>query len=179
MANPACTIEGCGQPATFIGTFFDTGLSVTVCGDHFIDFAAGTLEAMTEIPVTLLLTLPPEAFAEIAQPRRRAPKRRWPYTQRVVRSWHGKRPRANSTPIGKTMTTTHSTDATKPSVTPSVDTDDTQTLTDANSPASSWPPIGRTTRTRYYEGSGATSSAQRESGGGGAANMWDALKSGA
>src|ERR1700693_273150 len=65
MANPACTFGECGQSATFTGTFFDSGLSVIVCGDHFVEFAAGTLEAMTGIPVTLLISLPPEAFAEV------------------------------------------------------------------------------------------------------------------
>lgn len=61
--NPACMIEDCATPATFIGTFFDTGDSIKVCGDHFVEFMAGTLEAITGIPVTMLITLPPETFA--------------------------------------------------------------------------------------------------------------------
>jgi hypothetical protein len=63
MALPACMIEECPNGATFTGTFFETGTSVTVCGEHFVDFAAGTLEAMTGIPVTMLIALPPETFA--------------------------------------------------------------------------------------------------------------------
>ena len=50
-ANPPCQFEGCEEPATFTGTFFDSGLSVIVCGDHFVAFAGGTLEALTGVPV--------------------------------------------------------------------------------------------------------------------------------
>ena len=63
MANPPCQIEECPDPATFIGTFFSDGSSITVCEAHFIDFAATMLEALTGVPVTLLITLPPETFA--------------------------------------------------------------------------------------------------------------------
>lgn len=68
MANPQCTFGECPNAATFTGTFFETGVSVMICGDHFIDFAAGMLEAMTGIPVTALITLPPETFAEVTDP---------------------------------------------------------------------------------------------------------------
>jgi hypothetical protein len=68
MASPPCMIEECESVATFTGTFFESGLSVVVCGDHFIDFAAGTLEAMTGVPITALITLPPETFEQVAPP---------------------------------------------------------------------------------------------------------------
>jgi hypothetical protein len=57
--------EGCEHLATFTGTFFETGASVLLCEDHFVDFAAGTLEAITGIPVPLLITLPPDTFGEV------------------------------------------------------------------------------------------------------------------
>lgn len=65
MASMACMFEECPNVATFTGTFLENGSSVTVCGDHFIDFAAGTLEGMTGIPVTTLILLPPETFNEM------------------------------------------------------------------------------------------------------------------
>ena len=65
MANPPCMIEECEIPATFTGTFFKTGQSIVVCGDHFVDFAAVTLESVTGVPVTMLITLPPETFAPV------------------------------------------------------------------------------------------------------------------
>ena len=49
--NPPCMIEGCETPSTFTGTFFSNGQSITVCEEHFVAFAGGTLEAMTGVPV--------------------------------------------------------------------------------------------------------------------------------
>ena len=60
-SNPPCMIEGCEVPSTFIGTFFETGQSVTVCEGHFVMFAAGTLEAMTGVPVSDIIAA---AFGE-------------------------------------------------------------------------------------------------------------------
>lgn len=65
MASIACMFEECPNLATFTGTFLENGSSVTVCGDHFVDFAAGTLEGITGIPVTTLILLPPETFDEM------------------------------------------------------------------------------------------------------------------
>lgn len=65
MANPACMNEGCPNESIFIGTIFETGQSIVVCSDHFIQFCAGMLEAMTGVPVTMLITLPPEVLHPI------------------------------------------------------------------------------------------------------------------
>lgn len=51
-----------GNAAVFTGTFFESGLSVMVCGDCFVSFAAGTLEAMTGVPVGMLLEMPAEGW---------------------------------------------------------------------------------------------------------------------
>lgn len=59
MANPPCMYPDCEQSATFTGTFFESGQSITVCGDHFIDFAAGTLQAMTGAPIIDFLASAP------------------------------------------------------------------------------------------------------------------------
>jgi hypothetical protein len=61
-------VDGCDNPATFTGTFFEDGTSVTVCESDFVNFAAGVLEAMTNVPVTMLITLPPETFAVESDP---------------------------------------------------------------------------------------------------------------
>ena len=62
-------VEGCEVPSTFIGTFFETGQSVTVCEGHFVMFAAGTLEAMTGIPVSDIIAATfGEAEAEAEDP---------------------------------------------------------------------------------------------------------------
>jgi hypothetical protein len=81
MANPQCTFGECPLAATFTGTFFETGQSVMLCGDHFIDFAAGMLEGMTGIPVTALITLPPESFAEVTDPNAALPNVDGPTSQ--------------------------------------------------------------------------------------------------
>lgn len=64
MANPQCMYPECEQAALFTGTFFQNGTSVTVCSDHFVDFAAGTLEAMTGAPVIDFLAGGPGAVLE-------------------------------------------------------------------------------------------------------------------
>lgn len=59
MANPACMVPDCQVAATFTGTFFETGQSITVCVDHFVEFAAGTLQAMTGAEVLAFLAAGP------------------------------------------------------------------------------------------------------------------------
>jgi hypothetical protein len=67
MANPSCMFEGCATPAVFVGTFFEDGNTVTVCGNHFVEFAAGTLEAMTGAPVIDFINgIIPDAEAVVA-----------------------------------------------------------------------------------------------------------------
>lgn len=54
MAAPACNNHP-DTPATFIGTFMETGDALAVCGSCLVTFSLGMLQALTGIDATPLL----------------------------------------------------------------------------------------------------------------------------
>jgi hypothetical protein len=60
--NPACMNDD-GNLAIFVGTNLDTGMSVTLCVDCFVQFCATMVEGLTGVPVVALL----EADAEMSR----------------------------------------------------------------------------------------------------------------
>jgi len=60
-------IEGCERPSSFTGTFFSNGQSITVCDEDFVIFAAGTLEAMTGVPVGDIIALAQSGELEVPE----------------------------------------------------------------------------------------------------------------
>ena len=59
--NPAC-MSNDGAEAAFIGTFFDSGDSVTVCGDCLVGFCASIVKGITGLDVPgMLASGPPSA----------------------------------------------------------------------------------------------------------------------
>lgn len=59
MAAPACMTEGHG-PATFIGTFLETGDAVRLCDECMPNFCAAVFERMTGVDMTPALYLASE-----------------------------------------------------------------------------------------------------------------------
>ena len=59
MAAPACMTEGHG-PATFIGTFLETGDAVRLCDECVPNFCAAVFERMTGVDMTPALYLASE-----------------------------------------------------------------------------------------------------------------------
>lgn len=54
MAFPPCQADD-GNTAVFIGTFFDSGVTVTLCDEHLVAFLAYQLQAMTGVPAAPFL----------------------------------------------------------------------------------------------------------------------------
>jgi len=67
MAQPLpCQFDD-GQSAIFVGTFLETGLSVALCTDHFVDFLTVTLEQTTGAPVAELIAHQLEVLEQAAK----------------------------------------------------------------------------------------------------------------
>jgi hypothetical protein len=66
MASLPCQFHE-DQGAVFIGTFLETGMSLTVCQECLRDFFATTLEEMSGIPITAILQMDPAQFSAEAE----------------------------------------------------------------------------------------------------------------
>jgi len=62
--NPPCQFND-GHSAMFVGTFFESGLSITTCADHFVSFLESSLRAMITEPLTLTPESPEAASPEV------------------------------------------------------------------------------------------------------------------
>lgn len=64
MANPPCMNQD-GNPATFMGTFLETGDTVAVCDECMVAFTAAVLNTMTGIDPTPFLAAVSDDVEEV------------------------------------------------------------------------------------------------------------------
>lgn len=67
MPGLACQFED-GKNAVFVGTFLESGTSITACEDHLIDFVVSLSEQLTGLPVITFVADHQQAATDDATP---------------------------------------------------------------------------------------------------------------